>query len=109
MTAHQGSYPTPAGRARSRCGWLRGGGDVVDPCAVLLPLLLRGLTEKINKKNKHANVKPFMVKNHLWVFVNSLIENPAFDSQVGLQQVPGLLISCWSVAFAHPSSLRCPP
>ena len=28
-----------------------------------------------------APVKPFQVKNHLWVFVNCLIENPAFDSQ----------------------------
>jgi hypothetical protein len=26
-------------------------------------------------------VKPFQVKSHLWVFVNALIENPAFDSQ----------------------------
>uniref|UniRef100_A0A7S3VQX9 DNA topoisomerase 2 n=1 Tax=Dunaliella tertiolecta TaxID=3047 RepID=A0A7S3VQX9_DUNTE len=41
----------------------------------------KALTEKINKKNKHANVKPFMVKNHLWVFLNCNIENPAFDSQ----------------------------
>ncbi|KAF8097776.1 hypothetical protein N665_0281s0039 [Sinapis alba] len=35
----------------------------------------------VNKKNKHANVKAHNVKNHLWVFVNSLIDNPAFDSQ----------------------------
>ncbi|KAM7265027.1 hypothetical protein ACFE04_002710 [Oxalis oulophora] len=33
------------------------------------------------KKNKDANFKPHNVKNHLWVFVNSLIDNPAFDSQ----------------------------
>ena len=26
-------------------------------------------------------VKPANVKNHMWVFVNSLIENPTFDSQ----------------------------
>lgn len=45
-------------------------------------MLRRALVEKINKKNKNANVKPFMVKNHLWLFVNSSIENPAFDSQV---------------------------
>jgi DNA gyrase/topoisomerase IV subunit B len=38
--------------------------------------------EKANKKSKNANVKPFMVKNHLWVFINCQIENPAFDSQV---------------------------
>lgn len=36
----------------------------------------------MNKKSKAANVKPFMVKNHLWIFVNAQIENPAFDSQV---------------------------
>jgi hypothetical protein len=47
------------------------------------PHVLRALCEKINKKNKNANVKPFMVKNHLWIFVNCQIENPAFDSQVG--------------------------
>lgn len=43
--------------------------------------ITKALVEKINKKNKNANVKPFMVKNHLWVFVNCQIENPAFDSQ----------------------------
>ncbi|KAH7570640.1 hypothetical protein ACOSQ2_019276 [Xanthoceras sorbifolium] len=35
----------------------------------------------VNKKNKNANVKAHNVKNHLWVFVNALIDNPAFDSQ----------------------------
>ncbi|CAN8306356.1 unnamed protein product [Cochlearia groenlandica] len=35
----------------------------------------------VNKKNKTANVKAHNVKNHLWVFVNALIDNPAFDSQ----------------------------
>uniref|UniRef100_A0A7N0T385 DNA topoisomerase 2 n=1 Tax=Kalanchoe fedtschenkoi TaxID=63787 RepID=A0A7N0T385_KALFE len=39
------------------------------------------IVEIVNKKNKHANVKAHTVKNHLWVFVNSLIDNPAFDSQ----------------------------
>lgn len=28
-----------------------------------------------------APVKPFQVKNHLWIFVNCAIENPSFDSQ----------------------------
>lgn len=37
--------------------------------------------ERILKKNKSAGVKPFQIKSHLWVFVNALIENPAFDSQ----------------------------
>lgn len=40
------------------------------------------MCEKLNKKSKNAAVKPFMVKNHLWVFCNSQIVNPAFDSQV---------------------------
>ena len=29
-------------------------------------------------------MKPFQVKSHLWVFVNALVENPAFDSQARL-------------------------
>lgn len=39
------------------------------------------LVEAVKKKNKAAPVKPFQVKNHLFVFVNCLIENPTFDSQ----------------------------
>lgn len=35
----------------------------------------------MNKKNKGANVKPFMVKQYLSVFINCMIENPAFESQ----------------------------
>ena len=26
-------------------------------------------------------IKPFQVKSHLWIFANTLIENPTFDSQ----------------------------
>jgi DNA topoisomerase-2 len=37
--------------------------------------------DQIKKKNKAAPVKPFQVKNYMWIFVNALIENPAFDSQ----------------------------
>lgn len=29
-----------------------------------------------------TTVKPHQVKNHLFVFVRALIDNPAFDSQV---------------------------
>lgn len=49
----------------------------------------RTLADNITKnsgkgKNKSAKleVRPFMVKNYLWVFVNSMITNPTFDSQV---------------------------
>lgn len=40
------------------------------------------VAEIIKKKNKAGvAVKPFQIKNHLWIFVNCLIENPSFDSQ----------------------------
>lgn len=41
------------------------------------------LLEIIKKKEKKAgiSVKAFQVKNHLWMFVNCLVENPTFDSQ----------------------------
>lgn len=50
-------------------------------------MIVQNVIEKIRKniganKGKNASsVKPFQVKNHMWVFVNSLIENPTFDSQ----------------------------
>jgi DNA topoisomerase-2 len=37
--------------------------------------------ENIKKKNKNVNIKPFQVKSYMWIFINALIENPAFDSQ----------------------------
>uniref|UniRef100_A0A8C4YJH7 DNA topoisomerase 2 n=1 Tax=Gopherus evgoodei TaxID=1825980 RepID=A0A8C4YJH7_9SAUR len=44
--------------------------------------IVNKLIEVVKKKNKGGvGVKPFQVKNHMWVFVNSLIENPTFDSQ----------------------------
>ncbi|ESN96010.1 hypothetical protein HELRODRAFT_68444 [Helobdella robusta] len=45
--------------------------------------IVSNLIEIVKKKEKKTGIaiKPFQVKNHLWVFVNSLIENPTFDSQ----------------------------
>ncbi|KAH8333743.1 hypothetical protein KR059_002916 [Drosophila kikkawai] len=44
--------------------------------------VIKQLIEVLKKKNKGGiNIKPFQVRNHLWVFVNCLIENPTFDSQ----------------------------
>ncbi|THU96457.1 type II DNA topoisomerase [Dendrothele bispora CBS 962.96] len=43
--------------------------------------IAKGLIAAIGKKNKAATVKAPQIKNHLWIFVNSLIENPTFDSQ----------------------------
>lgn len=39
------------------------------------------LIEAVKKKNKNAPIKPFQIKNYVWIFINSLIENPTFDSQ----------------------------
>jgi len=40
------------------------------------------LVKVVKKKNKNgAEVKPNQIKNHLAIFVNCLIDNPAFDSQ----------------------------
>ncbi len=39
------------------------------------------IMEKVMKKNKKLNIKPHQIRSNLWVFVNCLIENPAFDSQ----------------------------
>ncbi|ORY48818.1 DNA topoisomerase, partial [Leucosporidium creatinivorum] len=44
--------------------------------------IVDGIAELVNKKNaKGAQVKPFQIKNHMSIFVNCLIANPAFDSQ----------------------------
>jgi len=43
--------------------------------------IVEQIQEKIKKKDKNLNVKPFQIKAHLWVFVNALIINPTFDSQ----------------------------
>jgi len=43
--------------------------------------IAKNLIAAIGKKNKGAAVKPAQIKNHMWIFVNALIENPTFDSQ----------------------------
>ncbi|EFA82840.1 DNA topoisomerase II [Heterostelium album PN500] len=44
--------------------------------------VLAEIGKAVQKKHKSkAEIKPAFIKNHLFVFVNSLIENPAFDSQ----------------------------
>ena len=44
--------------------------------------IVEKILETIKKKHKDLNhLKPFQIKNHLWIFLNTLIENPAFDSQ----------------------------
>ena len=41
----------------------------------------KNLISIITKRNKGATVKPAQIRNHMWIFVNALIENPTFDSQ----------------------------
>jgi DNA topoisomerase-2 len=43
--------------------------------------LSKHIMTAVNKKNKGAPVKPFQIRNHMWLFVNALIENPIFDGQ----------------------------
>lgn len=44
--------------------------------------IVKQLIETLKKKNKGGlQIKPYQVKNHLWVFINCLIVNPTFDSQ----------------------------
>ncbi|XP_020282371.1 DNA topoisomerase 2 isoform X2 [Pseudomyrmex gracilis] len=44
--------------------------------------IVKQLTETLKKKNKAGvAIKPFQIKNHLWIFINCLINNPTFDSQ----------------------------
>ncbi|XP_078501642.1 DNA topoisomerase 2-alpha isoform X2 [Lissotriton helveticus] len=44
--------------------------------------IIAKLIDVVKRRNKGGvAVKPFQVKNHMWIFVNSLIENPTFDSQ----------------------------
>lgn len=39
------------------------------------------ITEQIKKKNKKAMIKPFQIKSQMFLFINCLVENPAFTSQ----------------------------
>lgn len=43
--------------------------------------IIKELLPVLKKKNKKIAVKNHQIKNHLFIFVNCLIENPAFDSQ----------------------------
>jgi DNA topoisomerase-2 len=43
--------------------------------------IITKLVDDVKKRNKAAQVKPHQIKQHMWIFVNALIENPAFDSQ----------------------------
>ena len=44
--------------------------------------LVEAILKVVKGKNRGGiDIKPAHVKNHLWIFINCLVENPAFDSQ----------------------------
>ena len=43
--------------------------------------VIKSLSETIKKKNKDIKISPAMIKDNMIFFVNSIIENPNFDSQ----------------------------
>lgn len=48
----------------------------------IVDMITKQLLDILKKKNKGGiNIKPFQVKNYMWLFVNCLIVNPTFDSQ----------------------------
>lgn len=47
---------------------------------VLYPIT-KSITEELQSKHKHLNIKPQYIKEHLFLFVSCLIENPTFASQ----------------------------
>ena len=47
---------------------------------VLYPIT-KSITEELQSKHKHLNIKPQYIKEHLFLFVNCLVENPTFSSQ----------------------------
>ena len=56
---------------------IRGGNHV----QAVVKKISESLEPKIKKRNKGTDVKPAMVKSHMFVFVNCLLNNPEFDSQ----------------------------
>ncbi|CAD5115354.1 DgyrCDS4334 [Dimorphilus gyrociliatus] len=57
------------------------GGKHVDYIADQIANRLVNAVKKKEKKGSSVVIKPFQVKNHLWIFINCLIENPSYDSQ----------------------------
>lgn len=58
--------------------WTYRGGTHVD---YIVNQIVKKLTEHIKKTNKNLTIKPSQIKEHLDVFIDSVIEDPAFTSQ----------------------------
>eukprot|EP00494_Astrolonche_serrata_P024233 UN24491 len=50
-------------------------------CNFVCDQLCKKVVDTVKRKNKDLKLKPAHVKSHLFLFVNCLIENPAFTSQ----------------------------
>ena len=59
---------------------IKGGTHVSHVTDQVTKAVIASLTKK-RGAGAGMNIKTHHVKNYLWVFVNCLIENPAFDSQ----------------------------
>src|SRR5699024_3365401 len=60
----------------------RGGKHVYHVLDQIFPKLTEMVQKKVKKENEVVNLMTHQIKKHLWVFVNCLIENPTFDSQI---------------------------
>ena len=43
--------------------------------------IVKSITEELQSKHKNINIKPHYIREHLFIFVKSLINNPTFASQ----------------------------
>lgn len=59
---------------------IRGGTHVQAVTDQIVAYLLEKVRKKVGK-NGPSVIRPAQIKSHLWVFVNCLVVNPAFDSQ----------------------------
>jgi len=50
-------------------------------CNYIADQIIKKVLDTLSKKHKNLNVKGQTIKNSLFLFINCLIENPAFDSQ----------------------------
>jgi len=61
---------------------IRGGTHVTHVADQIVEAIIEKVKQQSKDKVKGGlDIKPNHVKNHMWIFVRSLIENPAFDSQ----------------------------
>lgn len=61
---------------------IRGGTHVAHVSDQIVEAILEKVKVQSKEKVKGGvDIKPFQVRNHIWIFIKCLIENPAFDSQ----------------------------